>query len=119
MYGLYIVAFGFGFDPSFNRIDKKFFKPMEIKRWIVVIYADSRRFNQGAAEEMVRGLVAGCRSVGKDFFHRSRSRYANIRSLGITIRDEQPLIKWENGQGHIGEVCPSLLLRKFVVLTLE
>jgi eukaryotic translation initiation factor 2C len=49
----------------FNRIDKKFCRSIEIPRWVVVIYADSRRFNEGTAREMIDGLVAGCRSVGK------------------------------------------------------
>jgi hypothetical protein len=50
----------------FNRIDKKFFRSTEIPRWVVVIYADSRRFNEVTAREMINGLVAGCRSVGKN-----------------------------------------------------
>jgi eukaryotic translation initiation factor 2C len=50
----------------FNRIDKKFYKSMEIPRWVVVIYADSRRFNEATARDMIDGLVAGCRSVGKN-----------------------------------------------------
>jgi hypothetical protein len=47
------------------RIDKKFFRPIEIQRWVVVIYADQRRFSANTAAEMVTGLLAGCRSVGQ------------------------------------------------------
>jgi Mid domain of argonaute len=50
----------------FDRIDKKFYKPVDIQRWVVVIYAEQRRFNEGTARDMVSGLVRGCRQVGEN-----------------------------------------------------
>jgi len=72
-------------DGAWNMIDKRLFQPRSIDRWVVVIYERQGRFSDAVASEMVRGLVAGCKSVG------------------ITVRNENPLIKWENGQGRIAE----------------
>ena len=59
----------------FNRIDKKFYRPVEILRWVVVIYAHQGRFGDAIAQEMVSGLVNGCRKVGEN----QRSRFLNHR----------------------------------------
>jgi len=72
-------------DGSWNMIDKKFYRPVEILRWVVVVYANRSRFNDPVAQEMVGGLVNGCRKVG------------------MRIADDTPIIKWENGQGNIGQ----------------
>lgn len=48
-----------------SRVDKQFFKPVEISRWVVVIYEQQRRFGDAAAREMISGLVASCGDVGK------------------------------------------------------
>lgn len=45
-------------------MDKKFFKPAEIKTWVVVSYESQRRFTADAAREMVAGLVSACGTVG-------------------------------------------------------
>ena len=50
-----------------SRVDKRFFKPVEVLRWVVVIYEQQRRFGDAAAREMVSGLVASCNDVGKNY----------------------------------------------------
>ena len=65
-------------------VDKKFFKPVAIDRWVVVVYEQQRRFNEGAANDMIQGLVNSCRDVGI--------------KLAPT-----PFIFWENGQGRIAD----------------
>ncbi|KAJ7135279.1 argonaute-like protein, partial [Mycena crocata] len=71
-------------DGAWNMVDKKFFKPVSIDRWVVVIYEQKRRFNEGAAQDMINGLVGSCRDVG-------------IKVASI------PFIFWENGQGRIAD----------------
>ncbi|KAJ7180167.1 argonaute-like protein [Mycena crocata] len=71
-------------DGAWNMVDKKFFKPVSIDRWVVVIYEQQRRFNEGAAQDMINGLVGSCRDVGI--------------KLAPT-----PFIFWENGQGRIAD----------------
>jgi len=51
-------------SPS-SRVDKRFFKPVQIDRWVVVIYETQMRFGEAAAQEMIHGLVLRCREVGK------------------------------------------------------
>jgi eukaryotic translation initiation factor 2C len=73
-------------DGAWNMIDKRFFRAATINRWLVVSFADKRTFPEGAAQDMVRGFLQGCRSVG------------------MAVNDETPFIKYLNGQGRIGEV---------------
>lgn len=49
---------------SSNRIDKKFYQPATIERWVVVIYEREQRFRRQNAEEMVAGFVSMFRAVG-------------------------------------------------------
>ncbi|KAJ7665548.1 Piwi domain-containing protein [Mycena rosella] len=65
-------------------VDKRFFKPGIIERWVVVIYEQQRRFDKGAAQDMIDGLVNSCRDVGI--------------KLAPT-----PFIFWKNGQGIIAD----------------
>ncbi|KAG6851507.1 hypothetical protein C0991_008503, partial [Blastosporella zonata] len=60
-------------------------KPQTIERWLVVSYESQRRFTPAAAKEMVEGLVSACKAVG------------------MIVRDEDPLVKWENPHGHIAD----------------
>ncbi|KAJ7157556.1 argonaute-like protein [Mycena crocata] len=69
---------------SWNMVDKKFFKPVSVNHWVVVIYEQKRRFHENAAREMINGLVASCRDVG------------------ISLKPTT-FISWENGQGKIAE----------------
>ncbi|RDB19427.1 Protein argonaute-2 [Hypsizygus marmoreus] len=71
-------------DGSWNMMDKKLFKPMTIQKWVIVCFEGENRFPLPAAREMVRGLIAGCRSVG------------------MTVQEETPLIKHENPQRNVG-----------------
>ncbi|KAJ7129589.1 Piwi domain-containing protein, partial [Mycena epipterygia] len=71
-------------DGAWNMVDKRFFKPVAIERWVVIIYEQQRRFNEGAAQDMINGLVSSCRDVGI--------------KLAPT-----PFIFWENGQGRIAD----------------
>jgi len=68
-----------------NMIDKHFFKPVEIPRWIVVVYERLQRFPMNAAQKLIFGLVGSCHAVG------------------IKVLDPNPIVKWENGQGRIGD----------------
>ncbi|KIM90880.1 hypothetical protein PILCRDRAFT_811377 [Piloderma croceum F 1598] len=70
---------------AWNMVDKRFYKPASIDRWVVVVYERQQRFNQQSADEMTAGLMASCRDVG------------------IVIKDPNPLISWQNGQGRISE----------------
>ncbi|KAJ7068346.1 argonaute-like protein [Mycena amicta] len=71
-------------DGAWNMVDKRFFKPVSIDRWVVVVYEQQRRFNEGAAGDMIEGLIKSCRDVG------------------IKLAPS-PLIFWENGQGRIAD----------------
>ncbi|KAN0097521.1 Piwi domain containing protein [Tylopilus felleus] len=70
---------------AWNMIDKRFFRPATIERWMVVIYERQQRFNQQAAQDMIDGLLRSCRDVG------------------MKVNDTSPLITWQNGQGRIAE----------------
>ncbi|KAJ7611818.1 argonaute-like protein [Roridomyces roridus] len=71
-------------DGAWNMVDKKFFKPVSIDRWVVVIYERQARFNENAANDMINGLCASCRDVG----------------IKLT---PTPFVHWENGQGRIAD----------------
>jgi len=66
-------------------IDKRFFRPASIERWIVVVYERQQRFSQQAAQDMIDGLLRGCSDVG------------------MKVNDTSPLVTWQNGQGRIAE----------------
>ncbi|KAJ7481095.1 argonaute-like protein [Mycena galericulata] len=67
---------------AWNMINKRFFKPVSIDRWVVVIYEREGRFDKKAADDMIKGLCDGCRDVGI--------------KLAPT-----PFISWPNSQGSI------------------
>lgn len=46
------------------RVDKRFYSPAIIDRWVVVVYERQQRFNQQSADEMTSGLLTSCRDVG-------------------------------------------------------
>ncbi|KAJ7620109.1 hypothetical protein FB45DRAFT_147421 [Roridomyces roridus] len=50
-------------DGACNIVDKKFFKPFSIDRW-VVICEHQTRFSENTANDMIDGLPASCRDVG-------------------------------------------------------
>ena len=45
-------------------IDRKFFKPITINRWVVVIYEREQRFNRDTAYDMVRNFLEQFAAVG-------------------------------------------------------
>ncbi|KAJ7904588.1 argonaute-like protein [Mycena olivaceomarginata] len=71
-------------DGAWNMVDKKFFKPVAIERWVVVVYERQGRFNDQAAQDMIKGLCGSCSDVG----------------IKMT---PTPFIFWENGQGRIAD----------------
>ncbi|KAJ7754236.1 argonaute-like protein [Mycena maculata] len=71
-------------DGAWNMVDKRFFKPVQIDRWVVVIYERQGRFNEAAANDMINGLCSSCRDVGIKM-------------------SPTPFIFWENGQGRIAD----------------
>ncbi|KAH9938191.1 argonaute-like protein [Fomitopsis serialis] len=81
-------------DGSWNMVDKKFFLPCVINRWIVVVFERKARFEEDLLQGMVRNLVSACKAVG------------------ITVNDERPIYEWVNPQGsvhtqlsRIGSLC--------------
>jgi len=56
-------------------MDKRFYKPQPIHRWVVAIFESQARFPPPAVNDMMKGLVDGCQEVGKDSSH--------IRNLNI------------------------------------
>jgi eukaryotic translation initiation factor 2C len=70
---------------QWNMRDKKLFKPMTIKQWVIVVYENQRRFPLQTAQEMATSFCEGAVSVG------------------MRVEDNRPLIFFENGQGNIGE----------------
>jgi len=62
---MYVLLFGgIQFASQLVRIDKRFYNPAAIDRWIVVVYERQQRFGQQAAQDMIAGLVQGCTEVG-------------------------------------------------------
>jgi hypothetical protein len=52
-------------DVRIRRIDKRMYRPAEFPNWMVIIYERQHRFNNNAANEMIRGFVNGCEAVGR------------------------------------------------------
>lgn len=46
-------------------IDKKFFKPVTIDSWLVVVYERPGRFEQREVDDMVNGLMSAAKDVGE------------------------------------------------------
>jgi eukaryotic translation initiation factor 2C len=63
MYTIIVILFTRA-DAVILRVDKRFFKPVHIDRWVVVVYERVQRFGEGPAAEMIAGLVNSCREVG-------------------------------------------------------
>ncbi|KAI0921048.1 hypothetical protein AcV5_001233 [Taiwanofungus camphoratus] len=70
-------------DGAWNMIDKRFFKPAVIERWAVVIYERPQRFRDDNVQDMIQGLISACNGVG------------------IVVKERDPIVKYENGQGNI------------------
>jgi eukaryotic translation initiation factor 2C len=72
-------------DGAWNLIDKRMFSPSNIAHWMIVVYERQQRFNEQVAKQMANDLVRACDAVG------------------ISINPEPAIIKWESGQGNIGQ----------------
>jgi eukaryotic translation initiation factor 2C len=72
-------------DGGWNLIDKRMFSPSSVAEWIIIIYERQQRFNDQVANQMASELVKACEAVG------------------ISIKPQPALIKWESGQGNIGQ----------------
>jgi len=68
MFGLFFTFFRLNMLTAEDRVDKRFFKPAAIDRWVVVIYERKQRFGDVQAQEMINGLVTCCQQVG-GFIH--------------------------------------------------
>ncbi|KAH9965908.1 argonaute-like protein [Russula dissimulans] len=71
-------------DGAWNLIDKRMHTASRVPNWMLIIYERQQRFNEQAANQMATDFAAGCDAVG----------------IGIDPRPS--LIKWESGQGNIG-----------------
>ena len=90
----------------FGRMEKRMFSPSKVAHWMIIIYERQQRFNDQVANQMAHDLVKGCEAVGTV----ARDELAICLPhldliIGITINPQPALIKWESGQGNIGQVC--------------
>ncbi|PFH53507.1 hypothetical protein AMATHDRAFT_187505 [Amanita thiersii Skay4041] len=69
---------------SWNMVDKRFYQPITIKQWILVCYERQNRFPLDRLQQLVKDFISACKTVG------------------ITVVENNPLIKYEQGQGKIG-----------------
>ncbi|TEB24718.1 hypothetical protein FA13DRAFT_1907530, partial [Coprinellus micaceus] len=92
-YGAHRLSFQGPRNGAWNMAQKKLWRPCApIREWIVVVYENQNRFNNDRVQGMVQGLVTEARNVG------------------ITFSSNTPLVRYENGNGNIGEkkVGPTL-----------
>ncbi|THH18233.1 hypothetical protein EW146_g2726 [Bondarzewia mesenterica] len=74
-------------DGAWNMIDKRVFQPCSrVDHWVVVIYEQQRKFNDRNVDDMVNGLMSACVTVG------------------IQMPQVPAIVRWESGQGVIGDV---------------
>ncbi|KAI0750722.1 argonaute-like protein [Daedaleopsis nitida] len=90
-------------DGAWNMIDKKFWKPEGIKRWMVVVFEREQRFRRDIAQEMVNGFLKAFAAVGMRveetdpliFYQTTTTRIgAQLREMG-----KQVLNKHRGGGG--------------------
>ncbi|KAH9035273.1 argonaute-like protein [Lactarius hengduanensis] len=72
-------------DGAWNLFNKRMFTPSNVAHWMIIIYERKQRFNEHVANQMASDLVRACEAVG------------------ILINPQPALIKWELGQGNIGQ----------------
>lgn len=61
----FIILIPTGTHLRLFRMDKKFYRPSTIEKWVVVVYERQQRFDQRTAAEMVAGLVRSCKDCGQ------------------------------------------------------
>ncbi|KAK7450614.1 hypothetical protein VKT23_012924 [Stygiomarasmius scandens] len=70
---------------QWNMLDKRFVKPMDITRWVVVIFESQNRMNPGRVQGMIKDYIEACRTVG------------------VTVHEKDPIMRYANGQGNVTE----------------
>ncbi|RPD63356.1 argonaute-like protein [Lentinus tigrinus ALCF2SS1-6] len=68
---------------EWNMIDKKFYEPVSLQRWIVVIYESPRYFRMADAEAMVKSFLL------------------KFQDVGIEVGERDPIIRYGNSSGNI------------------
>ncbi|PIL23261.1 Argonaute [Ganoderma sinense ZZ0214-1] len=79
------LMYGLGSRPAtltprggvWNLMDKRFYRPATIKRWVVVVYEREQRFPRVAAEELVKNFVQ------------------QFAALGMKCEEGDPRVLWE------------------------
>lgn len=66
-----------------HRVDKKFYRPVTIQSFAIVVFERPQRFNEGDARDMGRGLLDACAQVG------------------IIVQDTNPSIFHANAQNGV------------------
>ncbi|KAG6835954.1 hypothetical protein H0H93_012916 [Arthromyces matolae] len=77
-------------DGSWNMVDKRFYRPAEVKGWCIVVYEKRSRFGEDVVDNLINGLTASFRQVG----------------IKLTSTQRPPVI-FPNGQGVIQEQLKS------------
>lgn len=82
------------------------FTPCSVAHWMMIIYERQQRFNDRTANQVADDLVKGCEVVGTVTQNElAICASSSSRITGISINAQPALIKWESGQGNIGQVC--------------
>nr|VWO95172.1 Uncharacterized protein [Ganoderma boninense] len=64
-------------DGQWNMVDKKFYRPVTINRWVVVVYEREQRFNRDTAYDLVRNFLE------------------QFAAVGIRCMENDPVVLWE------------------------
>ncbi|RDX47695.1 argonaute-like protein [Lentinus brumalis] len=75
---------------EWNMIDKKFYRPVTIQRWIVVIYERPQRYRLQEAQKLVASFVS------------------TFEGLGIQVDEKEPIISYEDPSGSIADQLRAL-----------
>ncbi|THU97373.1 hypothetical protein K435DRAFT_965530 [Dendrothele bispora CBS 962.96] len=68
---------------AWNMMDKKLFKPINIERWVVVVFESPAKVNQARVRGMIKDYINACRSVG------------------VSVTEQDPIVRYGNSQGDI------------------
>ncbi|THH15210.1 hypothetical protein EW146_g5232 [Bondarzewia mesenterica] len=71
-------------DGAWNMIDKQVYKPGgTIEQWCVSVFERKNRFGDAAAQDMINGLTAACKTVG------------------IVVKNPPAIVRWHNAQASV------------------
>ncbi|PPQ91938.1 hypothetical protein CVT25_000981 [Psilocybe cyanescens] len=68
---------------AWNMLDKKFYVPSKITRWVMIIYEGRNRFSDAIQQDVIRSFLQACKSVG------------------VVVENENPMVKYEHPQGRV------------------